>query len=496
GRAMFSGSQIFMGIFVFFFVWISLIFLNIQRARRKLPPGPTPLPFIGNLGTLDFQIHHETLLKVLRYGNIYTLWLGRTPVIVLNGFQAVKDALIGHAEEFAERPITPFFREVVGGIIFSNGHTWKQQRRFSLMTLRNLGLGKKSLEAWIQKEADCLVKVFARQKGRPMDPSLPILSSVNNVIAAVLFGHCFSRESDAFQRLLKGSQAMMSQCSLCLYFHVQLYDTFPSLLKHLSPVLMRSLVALKHMQDLRTVIKDEIRNHQKSWVPGKPRDFIDAYLAKDDPASTFRETNMVQVITDLFIAGSDTTTITLCWALLYMMMYPEVQERAQEELDAVIGPSRAIEYKDRAILPYTNAVLHEILRYSSVSAMGVMRKCTQDTILQGFPITKGTLIFPNIFSVLYDKKQWATPRKFNPGHFLDKDGNFANREAFMLFSAGKSHRVCLGEGLARMNLFINFSSLLRAFTFRLPEGVKEADGRPIMGFILQPHPYETCAIPR
>ncbi|XP_013797264.2 cytochrome P450 2D6-like [Apteryx mantelli] len=497
---MFSGSQIFTGIFVFFFVWICLILLNIQRARRKLPPGPTPLPFIGNLGTLDFQIHHETLLKVARrYGNIYTLWLGRTPVIVLNGFQAVKDALIGHAEEFAERPITPFFREVVGGpygIIFSNGHTWKQQRRFSLMTLRNLGLGKKSLEAWIQKEADCLVKVFARQKGRPMDPSLPILSSVNNVIAAALFGHCFSRESDAFQRLLKGSQAMAEFQGT---FWPRLYDTFPSLLKHLSPVLMRSLVALKHMQDLRTVIKDEIRNHQKSWVPGEPRDFIDAYLAqmlkaKDDPASTFKETNMVQVITDLFIAGSDTTTITLCWALLYMMMYPEVQERAQEELDAVIGPSRAIEYKDRAILPYTNAVLHEILRYSSVSAVGVMRKCTQDTILQGFPITKGTLIFPNIFSVLYDKKQWATPRKFNPGHFLDKDGNFVNREAFMLFSAG--HRVCLGEGLARMNLFINFSSLLRAFTFRLPEGVKEADGRPVMGFILQPHPYETCAIPR
>uniref|UniRef100_A0A8C4J7Z5 Uncharacterized protein n=1 Tax=Dromaius novaehollandiae TaxID=8790 RepID=A0A8C4J7Z5_DRONO len=151
-----------MGIFVFLFVWISLIFLNIQRARRKLPPGPTPLPFIGNLGTLDFQIHHETLLK---YGNIYTLWLGRTPVIVLNGFQAVKDALIGHAEEFAERPITPFLRDIVGGIIFSNGHTWKQQRRFSLMTLRNLGLGKKSLEAWIQEEANCLIKIFARQRG-------------------------------------------------------------------------------------------------------------------------------------------------------------------------------------------------------------------------------------------------------------------------------------------------------------------------------------------
>ncbi|XP_019358962.1 PREDICTED: cytochrome P450 2J5-like [Gavialis gangeticus] len=489
--------QIILGLITFYFVWN---FLSVQRARSKLPPGPAPLPLIGNLWTIRFQVHHETLLKMARrHGNMYTLWLGQTPVIVLNGFQAVKDALISHSDDFVERPITPFLRDVIGGpqgIIFANGHTWKQQRRFSLMTLRNLGLGKKTLEEWIQGQAQLLVQTFAREKGRPMDPSVSILSSINNVIAAVLFGHCFSSEDESFQQLFKGSQAM-AEFEGTIW--PRLYDAFPTLMKHLSPVFMRSLLALTHMQDLRRLVKDEIKSHQNSWVPEKPQDFIDSYLSqmwktKDNPTSTFKENNMIQVITDLFIAGSDTTTISLLWAILYMMAHPEIQERVQEELDAIIGSSHEIRYEDRMILPYTNAVLHEVLRYSSISAIGVIRKCTKDTTVQGFPVSKGTLIFPNLFSVLYDPDHWETPQEFNPSHFLDKDGNFLNKEAFLPFSAG--HRVCLGEQLAKTSLFIMFSNLLRAFTFRLPEGVKEINEKPIVGVILQPEPYKMCAVPR
>uniref|UniRef100_A0A7M4EZ36 Cytochrome P450 2J5-like n=1 Tax=Crocodylus porosus TaxID=8502 RepID=A0A7M4EZ36_CROPO len=441
-----------------------------------------------------------------RHGNMYTLWLGQTPVIVLNGFQAVKDALISHSEDFVERPITPFLRDIIG-IIFANGHTWKQQRRFSLMTLRNLGLGKRTLEEWIQGQAQLLVQTFAREKGRPMDPSVSILSSINNVIAAVLFGHCFSSEDESFQQLFKGSRAMAEFEALVtkpripninfVCFPLQLYDAFPTLMKHLSPMFMRSLLALTHMQDLRRLVKDEIKSHQNSWVPEKSQDFIDSYLSqmwKVSNTSTFKENNMIQVITDLFIAGSDTTTISLLWAILYMMAHPEIQERVQEELDTIIGSSREIRYEDRMILPYTNAVLHEVLRYSSISATGVIRKCTKDTTVQGFPVSKGTLIFPNLFSVLYDPDHWETPQEFNPSHFLDKAGNFLNKEAFLPFSAG--HRVCLGEQLAKTSLFIMFSSILRAFTFRLPEGVKEINEKPIGGFILQPEPYKMCAVPR
>uniref|UniRef100_A0A8C3SIU0 Uncharacterized protein n=1 Tax=Chelydra serpentina TaxID=8475 RepID=A0A8C3SIU0_CHESE len=160
----------------------------------------------------------------------------------------------------------------------------------------------------------------------------------------------------------------------------------------------------------------------------------------------------------------------------------------------VLGPSILIGYEDRKKLPYTNAVIHEIQRYSSITAVGVPRECVKDTMLQGFPIEKGTIILPNLTSALLDPEQWETPRQFNPNHFLDQDGHFVNKEAFLPFSAG--HRVCLGEQLARTQLFIFFANLLRVFSFRLPEGVKEINTEAILGGTLQPHPYKICAVPR
>ncbi|KAJ6653662.1 hypothetical protein lerEdw1_008850 [Lerista edwardsae] len=335
-----------------------------------------------------------------------------------------------------------------------------------------------------------------RFPGRPTDPFSPVFRSVNKLIATVLLGHCFSTEDDTLCRLSQGSKALQ-EFSGSVW--PRIYDAFPGVMKHLQPVLNRTLTGLAHWRDLERLVKEEIQDHQKSWSPEEPRDFIDLYLAqleksKYDPTSAFTEANLVQVIIDLFVAGSDTSTIALCWALLYMMAYPEIQERVREELDSVVGPSRGILYEDRKILPFTNAVIHETQRMSSMAATGVVHRCTQDTAVLGLPVSKGTIILPNIFSVHYDQEQWETPRKFNPYHFLDKDGNFVNKEAFLPFSAGV--RVCLGEKLARATLFIFFTSLLREFRFQLPEGVKEINHVPILGAALHPNPYKTCALPR
>uniref|UniRef100_A0A8C8RJ50 Uncharacterized protein n=1 Tax=Pelusios castaneus TaxID=367368 RepID=A0A8C8RJ50_9SAUR len=338
------------------------------------------------------------------------------------------------------------------------------------MTLRNLGLGKKGLEHRIQEEAGHLVEHFRREKGRSLDPSFPIVHSVSNVIASVVFGHRFSIEDKNFQQLIKNNYCMIENGN---HICEMLYDMLPWLMNHLPGPHQKSFYC---QEFLRSFARKEIRNHQENGSPDESQDFIDFYLAqidksKDDPTSTFDEENLVQTIFDLFLAGTETTATALRWTVLDMVVHPDIQEKVQKELDAVLGPSQLICYVDRKKLPYTNAVIHEILRYSTTVAVGVPRQCIKDTTLQGFPIEKGTLIIPNLNSVLVDPEQWETPRKFNPNHFLDKDGNFMNKEAFIPFSAG--HRVCLGEQLARTELFIFISNLLRAFTFRLPEGVKE-----------------------
>ncbi|CAM4715378.1 cytochrome P450 2J6-like [Lepidochelys kempii] len=471
-------------------------FLKLKWACSRLPPGPTPLPLIGTMWQMDFKRQHETLIKLARiYGNIFTLWMGHIPIIILNGFPTVKDGLTVRSEDVSGRPTTPFFRKTAGGkgIIFTSGHTWKQQRRFGLMTLRNLGLGKKGLEHRIQEEARHLVEYFMNERGDPLDPSFPIIHSVSNVIAAVMFGHRFSTEDKNFHQLIESNDYLVNFGGSITEM---LYDIFPWFMNHLPGAHQKAFYC---QEFLRSFARKELRSHQESGSPDEPQDFIDFYLAqidksKADPDSTFDEDNLVQTIFDLFLAGTETTTTTMRWAVLYMMAYPDIQEKVQKELDAVLGPSKLISYEDRKELPFTYAVVHEIQRYSSIVAVGVPRECVKDTVLQGFPIEKGTIILPNLTSALFDPEQWETPRQFNPNHFLDQDGNFVNKEAFLAFSAG--HRVCLGEQLAKTELFIFFTNLLRVFSFRLPEGVKEINTEFILGGTLQPHPYKICAVPR
>ncbi|KAJ6653658.1 hypothetical protein lerEdw1_008846 [Lerista edwardsae] len=104
------------------------------------------------------------------------------------------------------------------------------------------------------------------------------------------------------------------------------------------------------------------------------------------------------------------------------------------------------------------------------------------------------VVFPNMASALYDPNEWETPRQFNPGHFLDQDGNFSCPEAFIPFSTG--NRVCIGDHLAKTELFLFFANLLRTFTFRLAEGTKDVTPEPVVGGTLQPQYFEICAIPR
>ncbi|XP_036685411.1 cytochrome P450 2C23-like isoform X2 [Balaenoptera musculus] len=168
---------------VFLFVW------KKSHKAGRLPPGPTPLPIIGNLMQLNLKDVPASLSKLAKeYGPVYTLYLGSQITVVLHGYEAVKEALIDQGDEFLCRGRIPIIDDTQRGygIFFSNGNRWKQMRRFSLMTLRNFGMGKRSLEERVQEEAQFLVEELRKTEAQPLDPVFTLSCASCNVICSVL----------------------------------------------------------------------------------------------------------------------------------------------------------------------------------------------------------------------------------------------------------------------------------------------------------------------
>ncbi|XP_065113138.1 cytochrome P450 2N13 [Paramisgurnus dabryanus] len=467
-----------------------------HRNPPNYPPSPFSLPLLGNIFNIDSKSPHIYLTKLGHaYNNIFSLRFGRDRVVCITGYKMIKEALVTQAQNFVDRPYSPLQDRVCSGnagIFFSNGEMWKKQRRFTLSTLRNFGLGKKTMEVAICEECSFLLDEMDRQKGAALNPTILLNNAVSNIICQMVFGQRFDYTDHRFKIMLKYiAKSIQLEGSIW----AQLYEAFPAIMKHLPGPHNEIFSNYKLLCDF---IREAVDKHKADLNPSEPRDYIDSFLIEamgkpHDSTDGFDEQNLVMCVLDLFLAGTETTSTTLCWGLIYLITNPDVQEKVHEEIDRVIGHTRLPSVADRANMPYTDAVIHEIQRLGDIVPLNGLRKADKDTNLGNCLIPKGTALLPILHSVLFDESEWETPYKFNPGHFLDKEGKFVRREAFMPFSAGK--RVCLGEQLARMELFLFLVSLIRKFRFTTVEGEKlNFDG--VVGLTRTPHPFKIHATVR
>uniref|UniRef100_A0A8C0RAC4 Cytochrome P450 2J2 n=1 Tax=Canis lupus familiaris TaxID=9615 RepID=A0A8C0RAC4_CANLF len=473
-----------------------LFFADFLKRRRpkNYPPGPVPLPFVGNFFHLDFEQSHLKLQRfVKKYGNVFSVQMGDMPLVVVTGLPLIKEVLVDQNQVFVNRPITPIRERVFknSGLIMSSGQIWKEQRRFTLATLKNFGLGRKSIEERIQEEAHHLIQAIEEENGQPFNPHFKINNAVSNIICSITFGKRFEYQDEQFQELLR----LLDEVT-CLEtsMRCQLYNIFPWIIKFL-PGPHQKL--FNDWEKLKLFIAHMTENHRRDWNPAEPRDFIDAYLKemeknRGNATSSFHEENLIYSTLDLFFAGTETTSTTLRWGLLYLALNPEIQEKVQAEIDRVIGQSQLPGLAVRESMPYTNAFIHEVQRMGNIVPLNVPREVTGDTTLAGYYLPKGTVIVTNLTALHRDPAEWATPDTFNPEHFLE-NGQFKKREAFLPFSIGK--RVCIGEQLARSELFIFFTSLVQRFTFRPPDNEKlSLEFRT--GLTISPVSHRLRAIPR
>ncbi|XP_073497640.1 cytochrome P450 2G1-like [Phyllobates terribilis] len=346
-------------------------------------------------------------------------------------------------------------------------------------------MGKKTIQERIQEEVSFLMAEIKLQKEQYSDPSNLLVQAVSNVICSIVFGNRFEYSNDSFQKLLGMFfivfQDMSSFCG-------QLQDILPTLMSYIPGPHQR---INKSMTRLTDFISERIKMNEESFDPNSPRDYIDCFLTKqkqekDNP--NFDRTNMVMTVLNLFFAGTETVSSTLRHGLMVLMKYPEIQAKLHQEIDHVIGDSRIPNIEDRIKMPYMDAVIHEIQRFCDILPLNVPHATTKDVTFKGYTIPKGTDVYPLLCSVLQDPTKIASPFKFDPNNFLDDKGCFKKNDTYMPFSAGK--RICLGEGLARMELFIFFTTILQHFKLIPEKTLTEQDIRPVMtGFANVPKFY-------
>ncbi|XP_006174444.1 cytochrome P450 2C18 isoform X1 [Camelus ferus] len=476
--------------------WLLLSLWKQRSQRGSLPPGPTPLPILGNILQLDVKDISKSLRILSKvYGPVFTLYFGLKPTIVLHGYEAVKEALIDMGEEFSGRGSFPLAERVNKGygILFSNGKRWKEMRRFSLMTLRNFGMGKRSIEDHVQEEARCLVEELRKTNASPCDPTFILGCAPCNVICSIIFQNRFDYTDHDFLSLLEKFNENLRIMSSPW---IQVCNNFPALIDYL-PGSHNKI--LKNFAYLESYVLEKIKEHQVSLDINNPRDFIDCFLIKMEQEKHNQQTeftfeNLIATVSNLFGAGTETTSTTLRYALLLLLKHRKVTAKVQEEIDRVIGRHRSPCMQDRSRMPYTDAVVHEIQRYIDLIPTNLPHAVTHDIKFRNYLIPKGTTILTSLTSVLHDDKEFPNPEVFDPAHFLDDSGSFKKSDYFMAFSAGK--RMCLGEGLARMELFLFLTTILQKFTLESIVDPKDIDTTPVSsGFGHVPPLYQLCFIP-
>uniref|UniRef100_A0A672NQ82 Cytochrome P450, family 2, subfamily AE, polypeptide 1 n=1 Tax=Sinocyclocheilus grahami TaxID=75366 RepID=A0A672NQ82_SINGR len=529
-----------MGLLIFLCVLLLVKHLR-DVLTNNMPPGPFPLPLIGSVLNIGFTDPLGSFQRIAeRYGDVSTLYLGNNPCSLLTGYESFKEAFVEQADIFTDRKgkgtdaekailhltysnilnITLHFDPKICPLSWTHVASPRQQRRFALATLKYFGVGKKTLENSIPQECRFLCDSIQTERGQRKCLIVfhhLVTDAVTNIICGLVFGHRFEYDDHKFHLM---QEYLDDVFQLSISNWGRLYNQFPTLMSMLPG---KHQTAFANMSKLKPFLQEEILKHKEERDPSNPRDYIDCYLdeIEKDSEAEFTETNLIYCVVDLFGAGTETTSKTLRWALLFMVKYPEVQKKVQPEIDQVIGQTRQPLMDDRTNLPYTYAVLHEIQRFANIITFTPPRMANKDTTVGRRLISKvilflryvpysicvdkqgqlcawllqGVKVLPLLKSILQDKNEYSTPYEFNPAHFLDENDKFLKKDKNLIpFSIGK--RMCPGEQLARMELFLFFISLDSLhFTFLPPEGETLSLKRTV-AIASAPEPFHIHAVPR
>lgn len=433
---------------------------------------------------------------VAAYGKIVGLYLGPIPAVALYDFKAVKD--IFSRPEAAGRPDTFVFNQrMLGkrlGILFNDSPTYRMQRISTHRNLKDFGFGRQGIEETIKDESEYLVEYLKDHIDQEHDLMVILNVIVLNALWKIVGDKRYSIDDPKMQNLIKLVNESNKADNLRLLMAMPFIRFFFP--ESSGWELQRRVVQALHKlaREMVQEHKDAAQEAQEGGEAFVAKDFIDLYLKqmKDNPR-VFNEEELYLIIIDLFIAGSETTSTTLYWIIRYMLEYPEVQRKVQSEIDRELGGS-APSVADRTKLVYTEATIMEVMRHQTVLPFGVPRRAMQDIKYKDYTIPKGTLMYGVARHILRDPDYWKNADDFEPDRFIETDPithkqSIKKEERFMPFGSGK--RQCLGELLAKQEVFLITTKMLQQFSFSPSSKHHFPDIEGTRGMISGPKNYFT-----
>ena len=468
------------------------VLLLIRRwwNRRNLPPGPFSLPFFGAIFSVKGGLGGRAFSNpefAAKYGPVVRFDAMSKSYFIFNDFAQVKELF--NKEVVSARGQNYFLQNIRGpgkpnhGLINTCGQPWTSHKRFTLKTLKDFGFGKNSLDEVIHEEADelinSLIEVNEANGEVKMDTNFNV--AVINVLWKLVASKRFDPKEEETKELMK---------KLNEYFrggnglHIYMFLEF---LRPYGPYVAGDQ---KHFA-FKDMFRKYIEAHDKDHDPNAPRDLIDHYLTelKSGSDRDFNKEQLLMICVDLFQAGAETSSTTLIWAVLFMALNPEVQEKCQEEIETALGQRLPLK-DDVSKLNYVNATIMEIQRLSCVAPLSLPHRCTDDVHLaDGAIIPKGSPLLYNIKKFMLDPNVFKEANTFNPDRFLDSNGAIVKYDQFIPFGIGK--RLCMGESLAKQQIFIFFTMLLQRINIGVPKHRAELPDKDdyTMGITTIPKPF-------
>jgi len=450
-------------------LFVVLVAAWSKKRKGRLPPGPFPLPIIGNLHMLGALPHRALAALSMKHGPLMSLRLGSVLTLVVSSPEVAREFLKTHDQLFANKPPSAAAKHL--SFNFSDfGFTsyspyWRQLRK--LCSLELLSSRRLDYFRFIREEevSTMIRSIVNSDDSRPLNINQTLASLGTAIICRMAFGRKYSDQD------LRGFSSMVRE-SFFLLGSFNIGDYIPYLDWMDLQGLNRRLKKLQKTQEhlLEKVIDEHIARND----PNITHDLVDILLAasadKDREFQISRD-GIKGVLFDMLLGGSDTAATAIEWAMSEALRNPPVMKKLQDELERVVGLGRMVCESDLPRLVYLQAVVKETLRLYAPGPFLTRYLSAQSCNVLGYEIPHNTLVLVNIWAIGRNPMSWQDAGNFRPERFMEKvgsevDANGDQNFGFLSFGAGR--RGCPGQQLGTLVVEFGLAQLLHCFNWRLP----------------------------